>query len=254
MDQTFITQLRQELDRWTAAPAVFWWRDDDATEPSSSLHKLARLSEKHDFPCALAVIPARTSHPLADQLQRHPLLGVIQHGYDHRNHAPKGVGAWELGLHRPVETVLTELRRGRRNLAALFGPRFVPVMVPPWNRIDPALAASLPEAGFRGLSADAEGKELSMIPGLFQAHAHADLLRWKKGPATFAGAEKVIAPLLRELERQRRSGDKRPVGILTHHLEMDDAAWRFLDTLLDTLSRHPAARPASAATIWQETL
>ena len=37
-----------------------------------------------------------------------------------------------------------------------------------------------------------------------------------------------------------------PIGILSHHLAMDEAAWDFLERLSSTLIRHPAVRFCSA--------
>src|SRR5260370_330913 len=48
--------LMDELDRWPAGTATFWWRDDDATAASPALDRLPALS---DQPLALAGIPAR---------------------------------------------------------------------------------------------------------------------------------------------------------------------------------------------------
>ncbi|GAB7021480.1 polysaccharide deacetylase family protein [Salidesulfovibrio brasiliensis] len=254
MDIPPISDLQNTLDRFTDTPVPFWWRDDDAAAPSPALDRLAETAERHRFPCALSVIPARTGEPLANWLEGRSLLSVIQHGYSHENHAPKGSGAWELGTHRTTGTILGEAVLGRKRLKTLFGERFVPVMVPPWNRIALELLPMLPQSGFIGLSADAEGPALPETDALLCAHAHADFLRWKKGAARFAGEHKVVDPILRELETQQRSGHIRPIGMLTHHLEMDEAAWVFLDALLDMLARHPAAHPVTAAQIWQESL
>lgn len=254
MDTPPISELRNALDRVADEPVPFWWRDDDAASPTQELERLATIAADHAFPCALAVIPQQTGEELARWMENHPLLSVIQHGYAHVNHAPRGSGAWELGAHRPAPVVMAEMVRGRQTLAALFGDRFVPVMVPPWNHVDASLVPLLPMAGFRGLSADAEGPAQPTTQGLRQADAHADFLRWKKKSARFAGEHKIVQPIIQEMERQRQSGKTAPVGILTHHLEMDEAAWSFLETLLDMLTRHPAAQPVSAAHIWQESL
>ena len=55
----------------------------------------------------------------------------------------------ELGTERPAMLVLGELGTGRMALERLFGARPLPVLVPPWNRIAPALVPTLPEIGFR---------------------------------------------------------------------------------------------------------
>lgn len=251
MEQGLEDSLTSMLDKLFAQGATFWWRDDDAAEPSPALDRLLEISRSRSFPCALSVIPAATGPALAKRLENHPEISVIQHGYAHTDHAPKGAGSWELGAHRPVEEVLAELDQGRRILRELFGSRFVPALVPPWNNIAPELLPKLHDKGFLGLSADADAPP-PPTPGLIHAHAHSDLLRWKKGPARFAGERKAVNPIVEELQRQSTGAHPGPVGILTHHLEMDEAAWSFLESLLDVLNSHPAARSVSAASIWQE--
>ena len=63
------------------------------------------------------------------------------------NHAPAGEKRAEFGDHRPAAAMLEEIRRGRDRLVALADGRFLPVFVPPWNRIGPGIAARLEEAG-----------------------------------------------------------------------------------------------------------
>ena len=141
-------KLKEELDRWPEGKATFWWRDDDATAPSPALSRLIALGLQ---PLAIAAIPARVESALAEALNE-TRIDVLQHGYGHVNHEADGAKKAELGAARPAEAVIEELSDGRRRMEALFGPRFLPVMVPPWNRIADAVVARLPEAGFRGLS------------------------------------------------------------------------------------------------------
>ena len=42
-------------------------------------------------------------------------------------------GAWELGLHRPIDVVLGELEAGREIMQAAFGAQFLPPRLAPWN-------------------------------------------------------------------------------------------------------------------------
>ena len=132
-------RLERELDAWAAErrQATLWWRDDDAVAATPSLDRLLRLSERHGIPVALAVIPALAEQGLADALAQVGPVTVLQHGFAHRNHAPPGMRALECGGAPPLGQVAAELRRGRDRLALLFGARFLPVLVPPWNRIDP---------------------------------------------------------------------------------------------------------------------
>lgn len=234
--------LRQELDAWAGAgrTATLWWRDDDMTGPCDGLSRLLALSSTHAVPVALAVIPAAVEAAAAAQVARHPLATVLQHGYAHIDHAPIGEGCWELGPHRPRAVVLGELARGRDRLGALFGDRFLPVMTPPWSRIDPALLPELEGLGFTGLSGFWPRDGRAPLP---EVNAHVAVSDWKP-EARFAGAENVIYDLLLHLWQRRTSKADRnePTGISTHHRIETPAAWAFLDRLFRFCNDHPAVR------------
>ncbi|QJB55774.1 polysaccharide deacetylase family protein [Pseudodesulfovibrio sp. zrk46] len=251
-----LNTLFTELGKWAQAEmtASFWWRDDDAGEPCIELDRLIGLSDQYAAPCGLATIPVRAGEPLRKTLAEAPHVWVLQHGYAHVNHAPKGNGAWELGLHRPVSTVLDELRQGMLKLSQLFKERFVPVVVPPWNKMDPELLPYLPVMGFRGVSASYKAHRPVPPGDLRVADAHCDLLSWKgkDKSARFAGSEKCVTSLVDHLKDKRtgRTDETEPTCVLTHHLEMDEAAWDFMDTLLSVISGHPAATWVAPVDIW----
>src|SRR5205807_523163 len=121
---------------WPPGRASFWWRDDDAAAPTAALDRLLGLGSQ---PLALAVIPANLDPALPGRLDGHRMDGrridVLQHGFAHRNHEPPDRKKAELGAARPPGAVLDELRAGWSRLAAAFGDRALPVLVPPWNRI-----------------------------------------------------------------------------------------------------------------------
>ena len=146
-------ELQRELDHWQAAgrPATFWWRDDDAVSPTPALCRLLDLAADHAVPLSLAVIPRDVTASLAETFDG-VSISVLQHGYAHANHAPRGEKKCELGAHRPRAVVQDELQTGCAQLASLFGGRFLPVLVPPWNRIDAAVSTSLGKLGYVGLS------------------------------------------------------------------------------------------------------
>lgn len=259
MTSDALTSLLAELDAWAkiGLTAELWWRDDDAGVPCPALDQLLSLSDRHAVPCGLATVPTRAGDPLRKSVSNALHIWVLQHGYAHINHAPSGNGAWELGLHRPTSVVLDELRSGMTKLSQLFKDRFVPVIVPPWNKMDAELLPYLPVMGFRGVSASY--KEHRPVPpgDLRVADAHCDLLSWKDKAhgAKFAGSGKCVTNIVSHLKSKRTglTDETEPTCVLTHHLEMDDDAWHFMDTLLALTSVHPAAQWMSPVDIWPAT-
>lgn len=151
--------LRDELARWRDAglSVRLWLRDDDAVEPTGRLDALLDVTAAHRVPLLLAVIPALATSDLARRIVAENANGpapvhIAVHGWRHVNHAPLGEKSQEFGPHRPLAAMRAELVRGRERLDALFGTQLLAVLVPPWNRLDPALLAHLPGAGFSALS------------------------------------------------------------------------------------------------------
>lgn len=215
----------------------FWWRDDDAVAPSPPLDDLLGAAARHGVPLALAVIPEPAQAALATRLAAEPSgIVVLQHGHAHRNHAPAGEKAAELGAHRPAEVVLEELAAGRRKLADLFGERFLPVLTPPWNRVCEEVAARRKEAGLPGLTTFA--RMHADDPGC--VNTHVDIVDWKRG-RVFAGWPKMLKVLQEEIGG-RLAGDPAPIGLLTHHLVHDQGCRDFLEVFLSVAARHPAVR------------
>ena len=239
--------LRQELDRWPRGSAPFWWRDDDATAPSPALSRLMGLGPE---PLAIAVIPARVENALAGALTE-TRIDVLQHGYAHANHEPDGRKKAELGPARPANAVIAELLDGRRKMEALFGARFLPVIVPPWNRISDAVIAHLPESGFRGLSTY-RARPRDPASRLLRVNTHVDILDWREG-GRFLGQSAAIALIIAHLAA-RRGGEadaEEPTGLLTHHARMDEAAFAFTASLLERLASHPAVQWRAARDIFR---
>ena len=202
-----LNEILAELNAWTHAKmtAALWWRDDDAALPCVELDHLIRLTDEYAVPCSLAAIPLRAGEPLRETISHAPHIWILQHGYSHKNHAPSGSGAWELGLHRPKSAVIEDLRNGMLKLSQLFKDRFVPVLVPPWNRMNSELLPYLPIMGFRGVSASYR-KHGPVPPSDFRiADALCDVLTWKKKKARFVGAEQCANDLIEHL-RDKRTG------------------------------------------------
>ncbi|TBC66404.1 polysaccharide deacetylase (plasmid) [Rhizobium leguminosarum] len=238
--------LRRELDRWQAAGRVarFWLRDDDAVEPTQALETLMALTGESGVPLMLAVIPGLTGEALAARLAAETAITVAVHGWSHTNHAGPEAKKQELGGDRPAEAVLGELGEGFRLLQRLHPARFLPLLVPPWNRIDAALIPALPALGFAALSVYGRAKQNGPMPLL---NTHVDIIDWH-GTRGGRGEAELVAELVAELA-DRFAGSDEPVGVLTHHLVHDTAAWDFLSALFAVTTRHPAVRWSSASAL-----
>ncbi len=250
--------LDRELDAWTAAgsTATFWWRDDDAVAATPALDRLLGLAEALDSSLALAVIPANADESLPRRLDGNRRVVVVQHGFAHRNHAPAGAKKAELGAHRPPAAMVQELAAGRTRLRALFGDAapMLPILVPPWNRIDPGLVPRLPAIGITGLSSFAPRRSApALVPR--QVNTHLDLLHWdaRRGrePAAFVGTSAALDDVIEHLAARRlgRADADEPTGLLTHHLALDAACWSFAEQLIRRVAGHPAGhwlRPGAA--------
>jgi hypothetical protein len=240
-------RLRAELDRWPAGGATLWWRDDDAGAATSAFDQLLRLAEAHGTPLALAVVPAWLDEAVAAAIDAGPAgLRVLQHGYAHRNHEPpapdggRGKPA-ELGAARPPDAALAELDAGWARLTALVPARLRPGLVPPWNRIAPAVRDRLPGAGYRVLSTFGPRATALAAPGLRALNTHVDPIQWR-ADKRFGGTAWTVDQITRHLGA-RRTGDvdpSEPTGLLTHHRDFSPTAWACLDELLGRLRAHPA--------------
>jgi hypothetical protein len=222
-------RLRLELAAWRRAgkPVLLWWRDDDAIDASPALDRLLAISGRHGAPLALAVVPDRLSPDLAPLVNAHPDVSVLQHGLDHRSRRDAALPPAQFGDDESASAIALALAE-RMNRLADFDHR-LPVYVPPWNTVQPNLIVALRQIGLK----------LSAFDGLGETgrvDTHLDLLRWGKRPR-FRGAGRLMSRLARILaERRRLQLWDRPVGLLTHHLDHDEPAWRFLDTLFGQLN------------------
>lgn len=229
--------VEAELDRAQAEQRTvrFWLRDDDAVAVTRPLERLRDLCVSAGMPVLLAVIPAAAEADLGPWIVINPSFVPCQHGYSHTNHAAPGSRACELGGDRPLLSVIEDLERGRRRLQFLFDGAIADILVPPWNRIDPALIPHLPGLGFAGLSTfgliEAGG-------GILRLNADLDIIDWRNGRVG-RSFEDVYGRLARLMATPQAAD--RPIGILTHHLAHDDKAWAVLDDMLERLRAHPAA-------------
>jgi hypothetical protein len=235
--------LEAELRHWRGSGrrAVLWWRDDDARGPTPKLKRLLALCSAHDIPLALAVVPDAEPSTLGPVLEDHPQVAVIQHGVDHQNRT-EAASAGEFAPGMTRDEISEKLRAGWARLQGL--PGLFPAFAPPWNDIHPALPGALRVSGYVGLTAFGE---LSAAQRPYRVDTHLDLMRWKAG-VRFRGSGRFHRELTAALALRRRQGRwDAPVGLLTHHLVHDEAAWRFLGKFLGWTCRRPELEWASLA-------
>jgi peptidoglycan/xylan/chitin deacetylase (PgdA/CDA1 family) len=220
-----------------------WLRDDDAVEPSEPLSRLLALSARWDAPMAVAAIPADATTALAELVRDLPLISVAVHGWDHVNYAPAHEKKQELGLHRGKEAVLDRLAEGLARIKDMLGDRAIPLLVPPWNRIAPELVGHLSDLGYQALSVFGPERGDAPLP---MVNTHVDIIDWKgnRGGRSFDTLHAEATARL-----QAGAGPKTSLGILTHHLVHDEAAWAFLDDLLSLTAGHPACRWVAVETL-----
>ena len=220
--ERFVAPIREEAALWRAAGRVpvFWLRDDDAVEPTPALDRLITLTAAYAVPLTLAVIPRRTGEPLAVRLDREDHVTVAVHGWAHRSHrigAAAGGGAGgEYGPQRPAEVRLEETRGALVKLRRLHGDRVLPVLVPPWNRIERAFVPRLAEAGYAALSA--WGPEVAgPVP---EVNAQVGIVAYSPGTAATADPVQVAGQIAARMRACRDAGQG-AIGVLTHHLMHD---------------------------------
>jgi len=178
---------------------------------------------------------------------------VLQHGYSHHNFAAPDERKIELDGSRPAEYVIADLAVGQQILERL--PGWLPVLVPPWNRIAPHLLAPLPELGFVGLSTLGARNRENAVPRLRQNNVHIDPVDWRgrHGAAgAFIGTERAIAAAVDHMSA-RRAGTADPAevtGLMTHHLVQDEATWYFVEQFIERTRRHPAVRWLAAPAVF----
>ncbi|WP_206454739.1 polysaccharide deacetylase family protein [Aurantimonas marina] len=210
---------------------AFWWRDDDARRPTEPLARLLALRRAAGVPLALAVIPDGVEVELAETLADEGAVTVLLHGWRHANHAPEGQKRAEFGDHRPTGAMRDEAAAGRAALASLFPGRFLPAFVPPWNRIGEGVRTRLVEAGLQGLSTF--GRAAPTEP--HRLNTHLDLMNWREARGlTPAEADRLLAAEINH--RLNGGGAGEPIGLLSHHLQHDEAAWTLLGALLELLA------------------
>ncbi len=235
--------------RKTGHAPRLWWRDDDARRPSESLERLVALAERHNAPLALAVIPDEDVAGLSDFLLGHASTVVIQHGCDHVNRNVAGPVSSEFAPDTSLEEIAAAISESWRRLSIIH--RVVPVYAPPWNVLAPNARLALRRTPLRAISV--YGAATADEGGLPDINTHIDIMKWR--PARFRGGPAILTRLWRHLRARRLRGRwNEPIGLLTHHKNLDGAAWSFLERLLDRLeARRGAFQWRSIEQLLEET-
>lgn len=235
--------LSHEFDAWAeeGRPATFWWRDDDAVEVTPALEKLFQTADNAETPISLAVIPGTLRPNLVSYVNAHTAINVFQHGYMHVNHAPSGCKDCEFGPERRGEGCLEELALGFELLEDFHN--LLPVLVPPWNRIDDNLVENLPDIGFLGISGFTPRTLEKNHSQLVHVNTHVDVVDWQN-QRRFQGTSDVLQQVLNHLmaRRKRLIDPDEPTGLLTHHLVHEESSWNFIREFLSVTQAHRAVR------------
>ncbi|CAA9364896.1 MAG: hypothetical protein AVDCRST_MAG90-3293, partial [uncultured Microvirga sp.] len=229
-----------------------WWRDDDATAQTPSLERLLALSGRYAVPIAIAAIPASAQPSLRERLDAESSASILVHGLAHANHAPPGAKRAELGPHRETDVLRNDARAALAQAQEKLGPRILPVLVPPWNRIAAGLVEALPAIGYRGLSTFGLAAP-EPANGLRQVNPRIDPVDWRGSRGLFEPTA-LVSQIVTLIDRHGREERDEPVGLLTHHLVHDEAVWAFCEALLERLTRSPQVRCPLVSDLFSATV
>jgi hypothetical protein len=224
-----------------------WWRDDEAVRDSSELRRLIAIKRRWKCPLALAVVPASAEASLAE-LCGAENLDVLVHGLSHENRAAPGDRKAEFHARRPLDDMRRELFEARERLIRLM-PFCLPVFVPPWNRFPSHVMGELEGAGYSGFSAWGSESLWENARNVKIVNVHIDVIDWRNGQRT-----KSVSELQGELQSSRSAktdAAATPIGILTHHLQMTDEAFRNLESFFERVSATQGLSWISARSIFR---
>nr|CAA6829280.1 MAG: Unknown protein [uncultured Thiotrichaceae bacterium] len=232
------SDIDKELSLWEQ-PATLWWRDDDASFFCHELELLLTLSARHAVPLHLAVIPEKLDSTVAELLRNEDKtrIRVLQHGFEHANHAREGQKKIELGGTQPLPALIKQLKQGRNALMQQFGQQYLDILVPPWNRLEARVEAALPDIGYQQLSVLGPRNSDALLP---QTNVHIDIFDWKK--RQLKEESDILTALLTHLQQRRfqQVDNQEPTGLMTHHQVHDKDCWLFLEQFFTRLSSHTA--------------
>ncbi len=149
-----------EVDRRRVAmflPCVFL-RDDDIWSDDEVFLELSGFLKELRLPVIYGVIPLRLEPRMAVVLKNAKksdpaLVDIVQHGYQHANHAAAGVAKYEFGPGRSNDRQHKDMSAGLKIMHRSFGAMFTPAFIPPYHGYDRATLDAVEDLGFRIFSA-----------------------------------------------------------------------------------------------------
>tara|TARA_B100002051_G_C16706409_1_gene624048 strand:- start:770 stop:1540 length:771 start_codon:yes stop_codon:yes gene_type:complete len=228
--------LNTELERWKDASIypIFWIRDDDAIKDGPKLTKLIYTAKKFNTPLSIAVIPFLIEKNLIERLNSYDLITVLQHGFKHKNYEPNNQKKSEFGQSRDLNNMIADIFHGTKLISEAFEKIFEPIFVPPWNRMNHLLLPYIYSLGIKGVSSFNKNLVDNTNNKSIVMNTNIDIIDWKKNKK-FIGEEQIIQQLIFELisrRNKKNEGYNEPIGILTHHNQMNDSAFLFLEKLI----------------------
>jgi len=220
-------------------PPIFF-RADDIGAPSKAFDALCRLFRSYQAPLGLAVIPAWLSDARQEKLfEAAPLDEELwswhQHGWRHINRQKNGDKS-EFGSDRTPERQREDILQGMVKMERIFGPNFVRVFAPPWNRFSGSTFKTLQQLDFKGFSAtDPFQPAVRCRYGMQYLPVRLDLhtRQAKDAAADFA----LLIDQFSDLTKA-----KGPTGIMINHQRMTSFAFQFLDRMIYNLKYVVKAR------------
>lgn len=212
-----------------------FFRADDIGVPDDKLARLMAIFQRHNAPLALSVVPEWLTPEnwtaIREMGAASPDLWCWhQHGLAHVNHEFEGKRQ-EFGPSRSRAEIRADIEKGRERLLSIMGEAFFPAFTPPWNRCGQWALDALSSLGFLAVSRF-QGATPPPPAGLAEVSVNLDPHTRKD-----ASAVKGWQSLSFELTEALASG---VCGVMIHHHRMNDAAFDFMEMLLDIFTVTPA--------------
>lgn len=230
--------LTENIEKYqlNGEPCKIWLRDDDAFSDVPSLRTL--LESVPNSQISLAVIPGLMHPSLVNLLEHYPNVRILQHGWKHQNWNGIDSAPNEFPELRELEVMARELLTGLAILNKTFGPRCLPVFVPPWHNCSESVLKRSASIGFSAISMNSPCLPLLKRLSIFEINIEVDVTNWRFG-GRFIGIQSLANAIERSCHVRRLwDAEYLPIGILTHHARMTNSdLLEFNQFLLDGVSK-----------------